>query len=72
MSLAYAVTVWKSQGMTIRGPVLVNLGEEERHRGCSYVALSRVTNISNLCIGAGITLHRLTKAIPEEKKLRDI
>lgn len=71
VTIAYALTVWKSQGMTITGPVLVNLGDRERDHGCSYVALSRVTSISNLCIGAGISLHRLTAAISEGKKLKE-
>lgn len=69
--LSYSLTVWKSQGMTITDAVMVNLGNTERDHGCSYVALSRVTSVTNLCIGPGVTLERLTTAISKGKKLKD-
>ncbi len=46
--LAYALTVHKSQGMTLN-KVRVSLGSSDgKNRGMAYVALSRVTDIRNL------------------------
>lgn len=70
ISLAYALTAWKSQGMTITRPVWVSLGGKEKEHGCSYVSLSRVRNFSDLCIGPGVEYQRLQK-IGEGKKLRE-
>jgi len=48
--IAYALTVHKSQGMTLH-KVRVSLGASDgNNKGMTYVALSRVTDISNLLI----------------------
>jgi ATP-dependent DNA helicase PIF1 len=59
ITLSYAITIHKSQGMTITHPVWVSLGDKEIEHGQTYVALSRVTDFQNLCIGAGVSLQRL-------------
>ena len=69
ITLAYAITIHKSQGMTIVLPVWVSLGDKEIQHGSTYVALSRVTDFRNLCIGPGVTLERLVK-ISEGIKLK--
>lgn len=53
--LAWAITIHKSQGMTING-ITVDLGEKAFASGQTYVALSRCPNIKN------ITLARDLKA----------
>ena len=60
--LAYALTVHKSQGMTLH-KVRVSLGSSDgRNRGMTYVALSRVTDINNLLIYyQHFTVDRLVK-----------
>ena len=46
---AYALTIHKSQGMSI-DRIMVNLSDREFSPGLSYVALSRCRKISNLAI----------------------
>ncbi len=40
LRLAWAWTIWKAQGQTIRGKVVIKLGKSEREHGLSYVAFS--------------------------------
>lgn len=47
--LAYAVTIHSAQGDTY-GKTVVDLGGREVVAGLSYVALSRVKHISELCV----------------------
>ena len=61
--LCYAWTVWKSQGQTIPGKVVISLGEKEREHGLTYTAFSRVKKMSNLGILGGMSYARLTKSI---------
>ena len=78
ITLAYALTVWKCQGLTIKGLVAVSLGDSEKEHGLSFVALSRATDIKNVYLGNGCSLQRLTKIkdgakfigrIPEDARL---
>ena len=50
--LAWAITIHKSQGMTIRSKVCIDIGDSmfKNAHGLAYVALSRVTKIENLCL----------------------
>jgi hypothetical protein len=69
IALAWGLTVWKAQGMTISTKLRYDLGKSEPEAGITYVALSRVTDINNICIGNGCTLDRYTKCIQSNKKL---
>jgi ATP-dependent exoDNAse (exonuclease V) alpha subunit len=69
--LSWGLTVWKSQGLTIRGLVAVSLGESEKEHGISYVALSRATDISNVYLGHGFSLDRLTIKISQGNKFKE-
>ena len=40
LCLCYAWTIWKAQGQTIRGKVVVSLGEKEKEHCISYTAFS--------------------------------
>jgi ATP-dependent DNA helicase PIF1 len=70
ITLCYAITAWKSQGMTLTVPVYTKLGNKEPEHGCTYVVLSRPKDLENLCIHNGITLDRITTAISNGKKLK--
>ena len=65
LSLAWAITIHKSQGATY-DKAIVNIGEKEFHLGLTYVAFSRVRSLDGLllrgCYGMDrimrINLHR--------------
>ena len=66
----WALTAWKSQGMTIEKKVLVEISARERTCGLTYVQLSRCTDINNLRITRSISLDRLTTHIQKSKSLQ--
>ena len=68
--LAWAWTVWKAQGQTIRGKIVISLGNKEPEHGYSYVAFSRATKFSDVGIIGGVTEERLTTKISSGKKLK--
>ena len=80
--LAWAWTVWKAQGQTIRGKLVLHLGKKERAHGFTYTAFSRATVFQNIGLFDGITKVRLCDKIRlqkqvemrkhEEKRLRKI
>lgn len=49
LMLAFAITIHKSQGLTLE-QVVVELGEHESSLGMSYVALSRVKTLNGLAL----------------------
>ena len=63
ISLAWALTTWKAQGMTCSKKVYAPFAPTERQAGLSYVNESRLENMDNLCIGSAIPLERLTYKI---------
>ena len=58
LTLAYAMTVHKSQGLTL-GKSVVELGCSERYAGLTYTALSRVATLASLAIAGKIDMERL-------------
>jgi ATP-dependent DNA helicase PIF1 len=68
--LSWALTVWKSQGMTITGLVALSLGDAEKEHGLTFVALSRATDMCNVFLGAGCSLERLSTKISSGYKLK--
>jgi ATP-dependent exoDNAse (exonuclease V) alpha subunit len=68
--LAWALTVWKSQEMTIPGLLAILLGDVEKVRGLTFVALSRSTDVNNVFLGPGCPFERLTTRISSDIKLR--
>ncbi len=69
--LCYAWTIWKAQGQTIRGKVVVHLGKEEKEHGLTYTAFSRVTRFNDIGIADGFTAERLTSKIRKNKKVKN-
>ena len=79
--IAYAITVHKSQGMTVRGKVVVEIGDKENTSGFLYVASSRTTAIENLCLGKSKPFDRwstklqtkaMTLRLLEDERLRNL
>lgn len=58
ITLAYAMTIHKSQGLTLES-VVIELGPKETAPGLSYVALSRARKLSSLCFASGFDYNRL-------------
>ena len=70
ISLSWALTAGKAQGLTCRHNVYAVIGDKEKTTGLTYVILSRNTDIKQFCIGDGITLERLTTTISGSKALK--
>ena len=60
LRVAYAVTIHKSQGMTLNKAV-VELGEHDFTRGLTFVAISRVRAIGDIMFRSEIGPGRLQK-----------
>jgi hypothetical protein len=45
------LTVWKSQGLTIKGLLAYFFGKEEKDHGLTYVAFSRILAIKQMYVG---------------------
>ena len=76
LKLAWAITIHKSQGLTLKNAV-IDIGDSDIASGCTYVALSRLETLGGLYF-KGKTLSRLLKIndssdikqrIKEEKRL---
>jgi ATP-dependent exoDNAse (exonuclease V) alpha subunit len=59
LRLAYAITVHKSQGLTLSRAVL-NLNQREHCLGLSYVAVSRVKNLAGVLFEVSFDFDRFT------------
>jgi hypothetical protein len=68
--LAWALTVWKSQGMTIKGLVKFLSGENEKEHGLTCVGMSRVLTWEQIDIGPGCSLYSLTTKISSRLQVR--
>jgi ATP-dependent exoDNAse (exonuclease V) alpha subunit len=69
--LAYAITVHKSQGLTLSNAVL-NLNQREHCLGLSYVAVSRVKTLHGLLFEVPFSFERFTginSTISQEREL---
>jgi ATP-dependent exoDNAse (exonuclease V) alpha subunit len=70
LKLAYAWTVWKSQGQTYRGKVVFRIPSKEPEHGITYVAFSRVTKLENLGIEGDFSFRRFTSIVRKHKKVK--
>lgn len=70
LTVAYAVTIHKAQGLTLDKAV-INIGEQEKSLGSSYVAMSRVRSLDGLIIDQIISKERFDRIRKKsELKLR--
>ena len=59
LRLAYAITVYKSQGLTL-SRVVLNIDQKEHCLGLSYVAISRVKALDRLMFKSPFNFSRFT------------
>ena len=67
--LAYAWTIWKAQGQTIHGKIILDLGKTEKEHGLTYVAFSRVKKLEDIGIIGNFSLERFVHKIASHKKM---
>ena len=70
LKLAFAWTVWKSQGQTYRGKVVFKIPPGEPQHGIKYVAFSRVTRLENLGIEGDFSYVRFTEKVANHKLVK--
>ena len=63
LTLAWGITIHKSQGLTLAFATL-ELGEKDFALGLSYVAISRVKDLKGLAFRSPFAIGRLQKATP--------
>ena len=71
LQLAYAITVHKSQGLTL-SKVVLNLSQSEHCLGLSYVAVSRVKALDRVLFEVLFNFERFTckdSAVSQEREL---
>ena len=71
LRVCYAWTIWKAQGQTIRGKVVVDIGSREADHGLTYTAFSRCQRFSNIGIQGGFPYNRISTMIRSQKKLKE-
>ena len=59
LRLAWAITIHKSQGITIDGKYCIDLGKKEMNHGMTYVAFSRARKFSNIGLISPLTGTRV-------------
>ncbi|XP_074596436.1 uncharacterized protein LOC141851589 [Brevipalpus obovatus] len=62
LSLAYAVTIHKSQGLTLN-KIKVDIGKRESSLGLTYVALSRVRSLNDIILSASYPAERFQSIV---------
>jgi ATP-dependent exoDNAse (exonuclease V) alpha subunit len=69
LRLAYAITVHKAQGLTLK-QVVLNLERKGHSLGLSYVAISRVKKLSSIMFETPFDLSRFTTKVSSNMKDR--
>jgi ATP-dependent exoDNAse (exonuclease V) alpha subunit len=70
--LGYAVTVYKSHGMTLDKIVIRLPSKKDFALGLSYVAISRVKKLSGLLFETGFDYERFCHAMSDKMRDREI
>ena len=69
LRLSWAWTIWKAQGQTIKGKMVMDLSKYEKECGLTYVAFSRVTRLKDVGIIGGLTYERFSYKIRNKEKM---
>jgi ATP-dependent exoDNAse (exonuclease V) alpha subunit len=69
LRLAYAITVHKAQGLTLK-QVVLNLERKDHSLGLLYIAISRVKELSSIMLKAPFDLNRFTTKVSSNIKDR--
>jgi len=72
LKLSFAWTMWRVQGQTIRGKVVLHLGKKEKEHGLTYTGFSRVMKFIDIAIAGVLSLDRLTNKIGNQSKMKRI
>jgi ATP-dependent exoDNAse (exonuclease V) alpha subunit len=67
--VAYAITIYKSQGITVEKAVL-NLVEKDFALGLSYVSVSRVKSLNGLMLEESFDLSRFRAKMGKIEEMR--
>ena len=59
LKLSWAWTIWKAQGQTIKGKLVLDLSDKEKECGLTYVAFSRATRLRDIGIVGGLPMKDL-------------
>jgi len=70
LTLAWAWTIHKSQGQTLKGPIVMDIGAKEMEVGLTYVAVSRACAFNTIGLIKPATRNRLTSHIKYNVKLQ--
>ena len=68
--LSYALTIHKSQGLTLPA-VVIDAGDDESPVGLYFVAVTRVRSIEHIAFEPAPSLERITDVIRRKKLLID-
>ena len=68
-ALAFAITVYKSQGLTLEWVVL-DIKDKDKTPGLTYVAISRVKKLSGILFERGFDRERFQQATSKTKDAR--
>ena len=69
LQLAWAFTVWKAQGQTFLCEIVIDMDDDEKEHGLSYVAFSRATTLKSIGILGGLSKQRLCDRIAARKSI---
>jgi ATP-dependent DNA helicase PIF1 len=70
ISIAYAITVHKSQGLSL-DRVVIGLGKADFSRGLSFVSISRAKSYSGLAFSGPVTMQRLTRTVTARNRAKE-
>jgi ATP-dependent exoDNAse (exonuclease V) alpha subunit len=70
LGLAWAWTIWKSQGMTIDHKLVINLGPKEAEHRLTYVTFSRAWRLRDIGILGAFTHVRMIENIRNHAKMK--
>jgi ATP-dependent DNA helicase PIF1 len=70
LSIAYAITVHKSQGLSL-DQLVIGLGKADFARGLSFVSISRGKTLGGLAFAGPVTKARLTRTIDSRNRARE-
>ena len=69
LKLAWAWTIWKAQGLTIKHKVVLEISNKEPDHGLTYVAFSRATCLEDIGLKHALSFKRISECIKGHAKV---